>query len=75
MGKLIVLEDRPRDTEGKFVPVSKLAKKIVSVRLFKESYARFLQIAEEMGKPPTILAREILEKFIAEYKNDESDSA
>lgn len=68
MGKLIVLEDRPRDTEGKFVPASRLAKKVVSVRLFKESYVTFLEIAQGMGKSPTILAREILESFIAEHK-------
>jgi len=64
MSKLIVLEDRPRDSEGKFVPASKLAKKVVSVRLFKESYVKFLEIAEEIDKSPTILAREILENFI-----------
>lgn len=75
MDKLIVLEDRPRDNEGKFVPASKLAKKVVSVRLLKESYAAFLEIAEGMNKSPTILAREILEKFVSEYKKDECDHA
>lgn len=52
----------------------KLADKAISVRLFSDSYDYFLEMAQNEGKPPTILAREILERFIKE-NSDNQDSA
>ncbi len=75
MGELIVFSDnRPRDAEGRFLKASKLAKKVISVRLFLESYDLFMELAKEEGKSPTILAREVLERYIAEHRR-ERDSA
>lgn len=75
MGKLVMFPDeRPRDAEGRFLKASKLAKKVISVRLFLESYDLFMEFAKEDGKSPTILAREILEQYIAE-RQGHRDSA
>lgn len=63
------MQERSRNREGKFIPTSKLAKKVLSTRLSKESYVTFLEIAEQMGKPVSILAREILENFVVNYKD------
>jgi GIY-YIG catalytic domain-containing protein len=51
-----------------------LAPKIISFRLLLESYDLFMELAKEEGKSPTILAREVLERYIAERRR-ERDSA
>lgn len=66
------MQERNRNSEGKFIPTSNLAKKVLSTRLSKESYATFLEIAEKLGKPVSILVREILESFVVNY-NDKQD--
>jgi hypothetical protein len=71
MDESVVFPDqRPRDAEGRFLKASKLAKKVISARLLLESYDLFMEFAKEDGKSPTILVREILERYIADRQQN-----
>ena len=66
-----VTEVAERDDKGKFVesPES-LHPKTIGLRLHKTHYQHFLDLADEVGKRPTELAREVIEKWIDEMRSD-----
>lgn len=54
-----------RDDKGKFVESpDSLHPKTIGLRLHKTHYQRFLDLADEQGKRPTEVAREIIEAWI-----------
>lgn len=61
----VVTEVAERDDKGKFVesPES-LHPKTIGLRLHKTHYQRFLDLANEMGKRPTELARDVIEAWV-----------
>lgn len=60
-----------RDKKGKFVesPES-LERKVISLRLPKSLYPKFVEIAKERNKEISVLAREIIEVWVREQQND-----
>lgn len=56
-----------RDDKGKFVESpDSLHPKTIGLRLHKSHYQQFLDLADALGKRPTELAREVIEKWIDE---------
>lgn len=54
-----------RDNKGKFVESSdSLHPKTIGLRLHKSHYQRFLDLANELGKRPTELARDVIEQWL-----------
>ena len=66
---LLLVEDRPRDEQGRFVESSELASKPITVRLNKDIHSKFLALAADREKSPTQLAREILSQFVKDSSN------
>lgn len=69
----VLVADRPRDREGKFLESSDLGDKTLGLRLFKKDQSKFLRIAEEMGLTPTELCREAINEWLKQFPDREGE--
>jgi len=68
---MFAVEVIERNEQGKFVESpDSLHPKTIGLRLHKTRYQRFLDLADEMGKRPTELAREVLERWVDQSEGD-----
>ncbi|WP_036486818.1 hypothetical protein [Myxosarcina sp. GI1] len=71
---ILLVENRPRDEQGRFMESSNLDEKITSARLHKGYRQKLTDIAKSMNITTAQLVRQILEDYVREYERNRNHS-
>ena len=64
---ILLVDNRPRDEQGRFLESSDLEDKMTGARLHKGYKEKLAAIAKQSGLSTTELVRQILENYVSEH--------
>ena len=64
---ILLVDNRPRDEQGRFMESSELEDKMTGARLRKGYKEKLAAIAKQSGLSTTELVRQILENYVSEH--------